>query len=403
MYYTICILKTQLTNHFNSLTMNNKVPQIHLIYNRHKKASPTQKATVEIRVTYDRKQKYLSTGIQLYPHQWKNGKIINCDDIIYISKTLDVLVTNVKNVLLNMMQEGNVDIFSIPDRLRELEVEKITFIDFCHQRAAIRKYGKQKDTQERYDRFLRLFCLWGGLKTFNDIRDDKIIAYDKFLIKSKMKTYSRWNNYHRFLNGFIQDAIDEGLIHRNPYKWINIDKDKKSFGIEKCLTLEEFKQLKNANMPTNCLERVRDLFVFQTYTCMRYSDLIRFNSQDIVLVNGTEVYRCTQKKTKKTAIIPLLQPALRILDKYRGYLPIISNVKYNEYLKVVAQAAGINKPLSTHWARHTGATILLNEGVDMKIVSKICGHSSMKITEQVYAKLLDDTVVKAVDAVKDKL
>lgn len=39
----------------------------------------------------------------------------------------------------------------------------------------------------------------------------------------------------------------------------------------------------------------------------------------------------------------------------------------------------------------------------MKIVTKICGHSSMKITEQIYAKLLDETVVKAVDAVKDKL
>ena len=149
-------------------------------------------------------------------------------------------------------------------------------------------------------------------------------------------------------------------------------------------------------MPTESLERVRDLFVFQTYTCLRYSDLARFNSNNIVLINGTEVYRCTQKKTKKGATIPMLKPALDILDKYRGILPIISNVKYNEYLKIVAQASGIDKPLSTHWARHTGATILLNEGVDMKIVTKICGHSSMKITEQIYAKLLDETVVKAI-------
>jgi site-specific recombinase XerD len=70
-------------------------------------------------------------------------------------------------------------------------------------------------------------------------------------------------------------------------------------------------------------------------------------------------------------------------------------VKYNEYLKLVAQAAGIDKSISSHWARHTGATLLLNEGIDMKIVSKICGHSSTRITEQVYAKLLDETVVKA--------
>jgi integrase len=36
-------------------------------------------------------------------------------------------------------------------------------------------------------------------------------------------------------------------------------------------------------------------------------------------------------------------------------------------------------------------------------VSKICGHSSVRITEQIYAKLLDETIVEAVDAVKDKI
>ena len=73
---------------------------------------------------------------------------------------------------------------------------------------------------------------------------------------------------------------------------------------------------------------------------------------------------------------------------------------YNQYLKLVALAAGVDKPVSTHYARHTGATLLLNEGIDMRIISKICGHSSTKITEQVYAKLLDETVVDAVKKLK---
>ena len=71
-------------------------------------------------------------------------------------------------------------------------------------------------------------------------------------------------------------------------------------------------------------------------------------------------------------------------------------MKYNEYLKIIAQAAHIDKPVSSHWARHTGATILLNRGIPMQIVAKICGHSSTRITEQVYAKLLDETVVDAI-------
>ena len=79
-----------------------------------------------------------------------------------------------------------------------------------------------------------------------------------------------------------------------------------------------------------------------------------------------------------------------ILDKYGGKLPIISNVKYNEYLKVVAQAAGIDdKPVSSHWAIHTAATLQLNEGIDIQVVLKIYGYSSTGITERMYVKLLD--------------
>ena len=383
--------------------MNNKLPQIHLIYNRYKKASPTQKAVVEIRITYNRQQKYMSTGVWLYPHQWKNGKIVNCEDIVYISKVLDNIVTRVRNVIIDMMQEGNIDIFSIPRILETTGMEETGFIDFCRQRAAIRKYGKEKDTQERYDRFLRLFSQWGKITRFSDVKDDTIIAYDKYLSSTGMRPYSKWNNYHRFLNSFIQDAIDEGLLQRNPYKWLNIDKQKKTNGIDKCLTLKEFQQLKNAIMPTDSLERIRDLFVFQTYTCLRYSDLEKFDIENITMIEGIPTYKFLQRKTKKPTVIPLLQPALDILDKYKGHLPIISNVKYNEYLKVVAQAAHLDYKLSTHWARHTGATILLNEGVDMKIVSRICGHSSTRITEQIYAKLLDETVIDAIKKKEDNL
>ena len=90
--------------------MNNKFPQIHLIYNRYKKADSETKAVVEIRVTYDRKQKYISTGIWLYPNQWKNGKIMNCNNLYEISQILDKLISNVRQVLIDMLNEGDIDL-----------------------------------------------------------------------------------------------------------------------------------------------------------------------------------------------------------------------------------------------------------------------------------------------------
>lgn len=266
--------------------MNNKFPQIHLIYNRYKKASSTQKAVVEIRVTYNYQQKYFSTGVWLYPNQWKNGNIVDCDNIIQVNQTLDKLVSNIRQVLIEMLQEDNVDLTLIQERLNRKELEKIAFVDFCNQRAAIRKYGRKKDTQERYDRFIRLFSEWGKIKTFKDVNDSSIIAYDMYLSGKGMKAYSKWQNYHRFLNSFIIDAINEGLITRNPYKWISIEKGKHSKGIERCLTPQEFRKLQNTTMPTESLTRVRDLFVFQTYTCLSYSDLktlLSFTSKAITV------------------------------------------------------------------------------------------------------------------------
>jgi integrase len=376
--------------------MNNKLPQIHLVFDRYKKATLTKKSSIEVRITYNYKQKYISTGIQLYQNQWKNGKIVSCPDALKISEILDRILSNIRSVLLAMVSSGNIDIFSIPDRLQEEELKKVSFLDFCYQRAEVRKYGKKEDTQERYDRFLRLFTEWGGITNYPDITESNIILYDNYLRSTGMKTYSRWNNYHRFLNSFIMDAIEAGYLRRNPYKWVNIERGRHTNGIGKYLTPEEFRILKHKDMPTRKLERVRDTFVFQTYTCFSYTDLRAFDAKLVQEINGMKVYIGSRNKTSKPFTIPILSPAWDILNKYEGKLPIISNVKYNEYLKLVAQASGIDKPVSSHWARHTGATLLLNEGVSMNIVSKICGHSSIKITEQIYAKLLDETVVNAV-------
>lgn len=371
-------------------------PQIALVYDRKSIASPRKEGIIEVRITHNRKQRYISTGIKVLPNQWRKNAVVNRTDSTQLNQYINSLLTNIQQVICEMSHAGCIDISLISGRLQKKE--EISFFEFCLQRAEIRKYGKKKDTQERYDRFLRLFGKWGKIKTFEDITDNNIIHYDKYLTSTGLRPYSKWTNYHRFLNSFILDAIDEGYLQRNPYKWVNIGKQQETT-LKKHLTFEEFHRIKTAELPTVSLERVRDLFVFQTYTCLSYTDLRDFDASEITEVKGMKVYMGNRQKTRKNFTIPLLKEPLEILEKYNGKLPVISNVKYNEYLKLVAQAAGIDKPLSTHWARHTGATLLLNEGIDMRIVSKICGHSSTKITEQVYAKLLDETVVDAISGI----
>lgn len=117
--------------------MNNKSPQINIIFDRRKNASPTVKASIEIRITHNYKQKFLSTGIKLYSTQWKNGKIINCPDILQISQTLDKMITDIRQIIYEMMQRGTVDISAIPSELERKNKASITFLEFCKLRADV--------------------------------------------------------------------------------------------------------------------------------------------------------------------------------------------------------------------------------------------------------------------------
>src|SRR5699024_7813713 len=97
--------------------------------------------------------------------------------------------------------------------------------------------------------------------------------------------------------------------------------------------------------------------------------------------------------------IPLLNKAKTILYKFletetsEYLLPRLSNQKFNRYLKEITAIVGINKRLTHHTARKTFAsTVLLYNDVPMEIVSELLGHSSLKITEKYYGKIVKQTI-----------
>ncbi len=83
-------------------------------------------------------------------------------------------------------------------------------------------------------------------------------------------------------------------------------------------------------------------------------------------------------------------------------LPVLSNQKTNAYLKEIGNICGIKKNLTTHLARHTFATLMLNNGVPIETVSKMLGHTNLKTT-QIYAKVLSSKVSNDMQALSDRL
>lgn len=376
---------------------------IKVVFDRKKKASARREGSIEIRLTQMKRSAYFVTGIRLLPKNWHDGQIVHRVDAAELQQTLDLMVKHIRQTINEQMEAGTCTLDSVMAVVRQKEKGELSFLDFCQQRAEVRCYGRSADSRERYERFLRYLLQFGRIEKFADITDENILELDSHLAATGMKPYSKWQNYHRFLNSFILDAIDAGFLTRNPYRWLHIEKEKDLGGISKFLTLEEFEKIRDMALPTACLRRVRDLFVFQTYTCLSYVDLAAFDAGQIYDVSGHPVYTANRGKTGQEFTFMVLPQAMEILKRYNNKLPLISNVKYNQYLKALALMGGIDKPISSHWARHTGATMLLNEGkMEMEVVAKILGHSSTKITRKVYAKLLDETVVKAMSKMEKK-
>lgn len=373
-------------------------PIVSLVWDRRHEATSDKAAQVEIRIAYRSKQKYMVTGVKCTTTQWKNNLVVNRQDALVMNNFLEQRLHEVKAVIGKMIAEDDINIFAVPERLERLhrKEEKVDMYDYFEKRLEVRLYKKSPRTKQHHQLLLNFLTDWRGIRQFSDITEENIVKMDKALQKRGLQENSRWCNYHRTLNSLIIDAVNDGHLKKNPYKWLNIGKGDDRAGIGKHLLPEEFQRIRNAEMPTDSLQRVRDLFVFQTYTCLSYKDLEDFSPKNITEVKGKKVYVGKRHKTGIPFTIPLLSPALEVLEKYGDKLPLISNVKYNAYLKHVANAAGIDKPITTHWARHTGATLLLNSGVPMQVVSRICGHSSIRMTERTYAALLDETVVEAV-------
>ena len=383
-------------------------PVVGFVFNRYGKASEIKDAVIELRIYYNYRTKWMSTGVRVFPNQWRNGRIVGRGDAIQLNRQLDKIISDVRQVIYEMYEDGKIELDAIPGRLLAKRKPTLTLLDFCRRRAEIRKHGIADDSKERYDRFLTFLEGYDAIKTFYDLNEAKVMQLDQYLIAKKMKAKSRWNNYHRFLNSFILDAQKENLLQKNPYDSVKIEKGDDSDGIDKFLYPEEFSKLRKAKKSCEQLEKVRDLFVFQTMTCLSYVDLAAFSMEKVKEIDLAQVLAGRRGKTNVEYMVPLLPCAKKILEKYNG-LPtfqrkgILTNQKYNDYLKEVMKEAGIDRPVTTHWARHTGATLLLNLKVPLQVVSKVCGHSSIKMTERIYAKLLDRTVVQEVLAIKDKL
>lgn len=183
-------------------------------------------------------------------------------------------------------------------------------------------------------------------------------------------------------------AVNNGNLKLNPFNQVTIEKNTKE--VVK-LDNEEIEVIKHKKF-IGRLDKVRDLFLFQCYTGLAYCDMANLVQSDIQFADGMHYIRKARQKTKVVFFTVINDDAMKLLEKYNYQLPVLSNQKYNSYLKEIGDICQINKELHSHIARHTCATRLLNDGMPLEVVAKVLGHTNTRQTQH-YAKLLDKTVL----------
>ena len=152
----------------------------------------------------------------------------------------------------------------------------------------------------------------------------------------------------------------------------------------------------------SALEVAHDLFVFQMYTGLPYSDAQAFNIGDYKWDGVAWNHIGERIKTGVPYVSRLLSPAVAILEKYGGKIPKMKNADYNHHLKALGQMAGIKTRLHTHLARHTFDTFMLRNGAKIENVSRMLGHTNIVQTQR-YAKVLAKSVHDDFEAIEISL
>ncbi len=230
----------------------------------------------------------------------------------------------------------------------------------------------------------------------------------EFFLRTEYK-YSQNTTYKcmKFFKQVINKAIRAGLITVDPFNGYKISIERVDRGY---LTEDELCKMMQKEFASKRLEQVRDIFVFACFTGLAYIDLAHLRVDNIQKMFDGRLWIVTHRqKTNTKVMVPLLPPALKILNKYEGcyndgqLMPIITNQKLNCYLKEIADICGIEKNLTFHLARHTFATTMtLGRGVPIESVSKMLGHTNIQTT-QIYARITADKIGKDMDILSRNL
>lgn len=379
---------------------------------------------LDVRVTIDRKSYYISTGMKVLGKHWA-GAVVARPDADALNNRLGIIVRRVNEKVNEYIEARQpIDVSAVREfvysgtKVDGKQDRMLTWIE-----SQIDALQVSDGTRRHYWLLLERLKEYGKLKSWADITIEAIYDWDAWLhntVKAQVKkgederngSDGTIYNYHKHLKALLNRAHDFGLISASPYDRLKGKFKKGENENIEYLTEEQMQLIMNTRpVPGTQMETVRDLFVFQMFTGMSYSDMQAFDIKqykeetvrDKISMEKTKrfVYRGERVKTGVPFVGVLLPPVVDVLERHGWQVPKMPNQKYNCLLKTFGSVIGIDG-LHSHLARHTFATYMLSKGAKVQNVMRMLGHKKIDLTMR-YAKVIAKDVQDDFDMVGESL
>lgn len=265
------------------------------------------------------------------------------------------------------------------------------FLDFIEEEMA--KENLQEGTMKRRRVVVSALERYDKLNRFADVTPENVKGFDEFLREEdKNRTEVALNNYHKVVKKYSRLAYQLDYIPKNPYESPLCKFKRGECKERKPLTEDELLKVYKLTDLTGGEEHARDLFIFSAFTGLAYADNQNFDFEEMTVKLGKTYYIDGERlKNGHSFFTPILPPAMAILKKYDFELPKMTNQKMNQFLHLVQARAKLRKPMTSHVARHSFATMVLNQDIPIEDLAKMMGHTNITTT-RIYAKIQTKTI-----------
>jgi integrase len=422
-----------------------KVTLVHYKY----KTYSNGKHPIMVRITANRKSRYIATGYSALPENWddENNKLIETRSKKFPDKKP---MTNAKainsdmemkfNEVLRVKQQvsltdGSQSSQLIKDKSVLKYEESQNFIEYGKKYAQFMLDRKSVRTSKNFTSVLKRLGEFrnGRILLFSDVDVNFLTEYQTYLLKDRLtqegKTIkgvkTNTANYHlKTIRSILYKAMNESepLISRdkNPFNKLKI---KNTVTQKETLSIKEIEQIRRAKLKAPQQQKqidARNYYLFSFNNAgIRISDLIQLKFKNIIEdrlhyeMGKTGHFKSIKLNDESKAIIKVYRKRNSKPDEY--IFPILKNdedyadAEYmrkqlesksaciNGDLKKLAKSAKINKRLHFHSSRHSFSNIARKKKADLYSISKALGHKSLKVTEMYLASFdeesLDETML----------